>query len=81
MNFSNHIGIIGSGVSGLTLAYALKKIGIDVVLFERSKEVSEYGAGISISRNALKILDRLDLISLLREKSYEEVMQKLQGII
>ena len=28
MNFSNHIGIIGSGISGLTLAYALKKIGI-----------------------------------------------------
>ena len=71
MNFSNHIGIIGSGISGLTLAYALKKIGIDVVLFERSKEVSEYGAGISISRNALKILDHLDLISLLREKSYQ----------
>ena len=30
MNFSNHIGIIGSGISGLTLAYALKKNGIEV---------------------------------------------------
>ena len=71
MNFSNHIGVIGSGISGLTLAYTLKKFGLDVILFEKSKEVSEYGAGISISRNALKILDRLDLINSFREKSYQ----------
>ncbi len=71
MNFSNHIGIIGCGISGLTLAYALKKFGLDVILFEKSKEISEYGAGISISRNALKILDRLDLINSFREKSYQ----------
>jgi len=71
MDYSNHVGIIGSGISGLTLGCCLLKFGIECVIFEKSNEISEHGAGISISRNALKILDRLDLINSFKEKSFQ----------
>ena len=71
MNYTHHIGIIGAGISGLTLACALKKFGIETIIFEKSKNISQYGAGISISRNGLAILNRLDIIELFKENSYQ----------
>ncbi len=79
MNYSNHVGIIGSGISGLTLGCCLLKFGIDCVIFEKSNEISKHGAGISISRNALKILDRLDLIIHSRKNRFNQ--KKFPGII
>ena len=60
-NYSNHIAIIGAGISGLTLACILKKANIPVVVFEKSSDVSDYGAGISISPNGIKVLKHLDI--------------------
>ena len=44
-----NIAVIGAGVSGLTAGYALKKIGLEVEIFERSKSIEEFGAGITLS--------------------------------
>ena len=41
------IGIIGGGISGLTLGCVLKGSGKECVIFERSSALSEHGAGIS----------------------------------
>ena len=70
-NLHNHIAIIGSGIAGLTLGCALKSFGIDAVIFERSKDISEYGAGISISRNGLKIIKQLNILDKLKLNSYK----------
>jgi 2-polyprenyl-6-methoxyphenol hydroxylase-like FAD-dependent oxidoreductase len=51
--------IIGSGIAGLTAAIALRKVGIDVVVYERAPELREVGAGISLWANALRALDYL----------------------
>ena len=59
--YHNHIAIIGAGISGLALACILKKAQIPVVVFERSKEVSDYGAGISLSPNGIRVLKKLDI--------------------
>ena len=48
-NYENYIGIIGAGISGLALGCILKKADIPVVIFEKSTNISEYGAGIYIS--------------------------------
>ena len=67
--YKNHIAIIGAGISGLTLGIVLKKEKIPCVIFEKFSSISEYGAGISISRNGqkvlkeLKVLDELKLVS------------------
>ena len=60
-NYSSHIGIIGGGIAGLTVGCALRLQGINTIVFERADEVSEYGAGISISPNALRPLQKLGI--------------------
>jgi len=52
--------IAGAGVGGLTAALALARAGIDVIVFERSRVLEEFGAGVQLSPNATRILRRLD---------------------
>ena len=58
------IAIVGGGIAGLALGCTLKMNSIDCTIFEKSHDVSDYGAGISISRNVLKIFEKLNLILL-----------------
>jgi FAD-dependent urate hydroxylase len=52
--------IIGGGIGGLTAAVALRKKGIDAAVYEKSPELREVGAGISLWPNAVKALRKLD---------------------
>ena len=60
-NYEDYIAIIGAGISGLALGCILKKADIPVIIFEKSTDISEYGAGISISPNGAKVLEYLNL--------------------
>ena len=60
-DYSKHIAIIGAGISGLALGCILKKANIPVVIFEKSNDVSDYGAGISISPNGIRVLKYLNI--------------------
>jgi len=60
-NYEDYIAIIGAGISGLALGCILKKADIPVIIFEKSTDISEYGAGISISPNGAKVLKYLNL--------------------
>jgi 2-polyprenyl-6-methoxyphenol hydroxylase-like FAD-dependent oxidoreductase len=51
--------VIGSGIGGLCCAIGLRKIGLDVALYERASELREVGAGIMLWANALRALDAL----------------------
>jgi salicylate hydroxylase len=53
--------IAGAGITGLTLALALAKFGASVIVLERNPAISEFGAGLQISPNARRLLDRLGL--------------------
>ena len=63
--------IAGAGISGLTLALALAKFGATVIVLERNPVISEFGAGLQVSPNARKILDRLGLDEALSAQSLE----------
>ena len=71
MKFTNHIAIIGCGIAGLTLACALRKFNIETVIFERNEKLNEYGAGISLSKNALQIFERLNMLKNIKTNSYQ----------
>jgi len=60
-DYSKHIAIIGAGISGLALGLILKKANIPVVIFEKSNDISDYGAGISISPNGIRVLKYLNI--------------------
>tara|TARA_B100000700_G_scaffold35222_1_gene34148 strand:+ start:3944 stop:5104 length:1161 start_codon:yes stop_codon:yes gene_type:complete len=65
------VAIIGAGISGLTAGCALRNYGLEVDIFERSDSISEYGAGITLSRNATSLLRHLDLYDELENYSYK----------
>ena len=61
-NYSNHVAVIGAGIAGLTLGNILKVNNIPCVIFEKSNNIKEQGAGISISSNGLRVLDYLNVL-------------------
>ena len=60
-DYSEHIGIIGGGIAGLSLGCFLLRKDIQPIIFERSSQIREGGAGISISPNAINLLDKINL--------------------
>ncbi|MBV8358228.1 MAG: FAD-dependent monooxygenase [Deltaproteobacteria bacterium] len=59
--------IIGAGIGGLVAALTMRRAGIEVEVFEQSAALREIGAGIQISPNASRILQRLGLASSMHE--------------
>lgn len=51
------IAIIGGGLTGVTLPIALTKIShVKVQVYEANSSISERGAALSLSANALKVI-------------------------
>ena len=63
------IGVIGAGISGLAVSVFLKKFGHDITVFEKNKNISEFGAGVQISSNGSMILKHLGVLSKTKEAS------------
>ncbi|OCH84483.1 FAD/NAD-P-binding domain-containing protein [Obba rivulosa] len=53
-----HILIIGCGMGGLAAAYCLGRVGHQVTVLEQATVIGEVGAGIQISPNVSRLLDR-----------------------
>ncbi len=55
------IAIIGGGIGGLAAALALERRGAETVVCEQSPALSEIGAGLNLTPNAIKALRALGL--------------------
>jgi len=55
------VAVVGGGIGGLTLAIALRRAGVDVVVFERTAELREVGAAVAVAANSTRLLARLGL--------------------
>ncbi|KAI5924589.1 hypothetical protein F4810DRAFT_131068 [Camillea tinctor] len=55
-----HVAIVGGGITGVILALALEKRGVDYALYERAPAFTEIGAGIGFSPNAERALKVID---------------------
>ncbi|MGT2452305.1 FAD-dependent monooxygenase [Cupriavidus basilensis] len=64
---SRKIGINGAGIGGLAAAIALRKLGLDVVVFEQAARFARVGADINLTPNAVRALDGLGVGEALRE--------------
>ena len=78
-DYSDHIGIIGGGIAGLTLGCSLLKEGIPATIFEKMPEEIPHGAAISLSSNALRLLHRLDIYNDLKNQSFIHSAASIQG--
>ncbi|MDQ0320150.1 salicylate hydroxylase [Pararhizobium capsulatum DSM 1112] len=56
------IMIAGAGIAGLTAALSLARKGFTVAIFDQAQALSEIGAGLQLSPNATRILDKLGLL-------------------
>ncbi len=63
--------IAGAGIAGLTLALALAKFGAGVLVLERNPSIQEFGAGLQISPNARRVLERLGVERFLTPVGFE----------
>ncbi len=48
--------VIGAGIGGLTCAVALRRVGVDVEVYERATELRDVGSGLSVMSNAVTAL-------------------------
>jgi 6-hydroxynicotinate 3-monooxygenase len=64
------IAIVGAGMGGLAAAAALRRVGIDVTVYEQASQFARIGAGIQIGCNAMKVLRKLGLEVRLRAQSF-----------
>jgi 2-polyprenyl-6-methoxyphenol hydroxylase-like FAD-dependent oxidoreductase len=55
--------IAGGGIGGLTAALALHHAGIEVEVYEQARDFRELGVGINLLPHAVKVLQRLGLLS------------------
>jgi 2-polyprenyl-6-methoxyphenol hydroxylase-like FAD-dependent oxidoreductase len=70
--------VVGGGIGGLTSAIALKRVGIDVDIYEQAGTVREVGAGIGLASNALRALEVLGLAGELQSESVAAVQGGLR---
>ena len=66
---SRRIAIVGAGIGGLHAAIALAQRGCSVVVLERAPALNEVGAGIQISPNGARLLDRIGVLEAVRAAS------------
>src|SRR5204862_1720846 len=65
-----NVAIIGAGMGGLATAAALRKVGVDVTIYEQAKQFVRLGAGIQVGCNAVKVLRGLGLEQKMRSQSF-----------
>lgn len=58
---SARIAVVGGGIGGLTASLALQKLGFKVSIYERSRRLSDQGAGVTMAPNATRPLHWLGL--------------------
>src|SRR3974390_196076 len=64
------VAIVGAGMGGLATAAALRRVGIEVAVYEQASQFTRLGAGIQVGCNAMKVLRALGLEEKLRSQSF-----------
>ncbi|SFS08654.1 FAD-dependent monooxygenase [Yoonia litorea] len=60
-NTDRNVAIIGGGIGGLTAALAFAQSGASVTVYEQAPALTEVGAGLQITPNGMRALDKLGL--------------------
>jgi salicylate hydroxylase len=61
--------IAGGGIAGISAALSLARAGWDAHVYEQAEELTEIGAGLQLSPNACRVLDRLGVLPEMRARA------------
>src|ERR1044071_6072592 len=64
------IAVVGAGMGGLAVASTLRRIGIDVQVYEQASRFARIGAGIQMMPNSMKVLRGIGIEERLRATSF-----------
>ena len=64
------VAIVGASMGGLATAAALRRVGIEVAVYEQAAQFARLGAGIQVGCNAMKVLRELGLERKMRQQSF-----------
>src|SRR5574338_1377141 len=64
------VAIVGAGMGGLAVAATLRKVGIDVQVYEQAARFARIGAGIQMMPNSMKVLRGIGVEDRLRATSF-----------
>src|SRR4029078_11866047 len=64
------VAIVGAGMGGLAVAATLRRVGIDVQVYEQAARFARIGAGIQMIPNSMKVLRGIRVEDRLRATSF-----------
>ena len=65
------VAIVGAGIGGLAAAATLRRIGVDVRVYEQAPQFARIGAGIQMMPNSMKVLRKIGVEGRVRDTSFE----------
>ena len=64
------VAVVGAGMGGLAVAATLRRVGIDVQVYEQAARFARIGAGIQMMPNSMKVLRGIGIEERLRMTSF-----------
>src|SRR3984893_5392902 len=69
-NAVHSVAVVGAGIGGLAVAATLRRIGVDVQVYEQASRFGRVGAGIQMLPNPMKVLRGIGLEDRLRRVAF-----------
>jgi salicylate hydroxylase/6-hydroxynicotinate 3-monooxygenase len=69
-NKKRSFAVVGAGMGGLAVAATLRRVGIDVQVYEQASRFARIGAGIQMMPNSMKVLRGIGIEERLRQTSF-----------
>jgi 2-polyprenyl-6-methoxyphenol hydroxylase-like FAD-dependent oxidoreductase len=64
------VAVVGAGMGGLAVAATLRRVGIDVAVYEQAGRFARIGAGIQMMPNSMKVLRGIGIEDRLRQVAF-----------
>src|SRR6186997_1336806 len=64
------VAVVGAGMGGLAVAATLRRVGIDVQVYEQASRFARIGAGIQMMPNSMKVLRGIEVEAHLRHIAF-----------